>query len=67
MFYVIAFLAAVGVLVWDVATSHAVYSPIITEGFFDGVSADVLSGAGGWLTVAIVVAGALLIMRVLTR
>jgi len=67
MFYVCSFFLFAGVLVWDVATSHAEYVPLITTGFFDGVTADVMSGAGGWLAVAVAVAGAMLILRVLTR
>lgn len=43
------------------------YVPLITEGFFTGVTADVMAGAGGWLGVAVAVAGAMLILRVLTR
>jgi len=44
-----------------------VYTPLIDTDTFTGVTADVLAGAGGWLGVAICVAGALLILRVLTR
>jgi len=65
--YLFLFFLFAGVLVWDVATAHAEYTPLITTGFFDGVSADVLAGAGGWLGVAVAVAGAMLILRVLTR
>lgn len=43
------------------------YTPIVTSGMFDGVRADVLGGATGWIAVVLVVAGVIMIIRVLTR
>jgi len=67
MIYLVAISIFAGVLVWDISTAHAEYTQIVTTGFFDGVTADVMAGASGWLGVAVVVAGAMLILRVLTR
>lgn len=43
------------------------YVPLIDATTFDGVQSDVMLGATGWLAVIIAVAGALLIIRILTR
>lgn len=61
------FLLFCGLLVWDVSTSEAVYTPLIGEGFFDGVTADVMAASGGWLAVCVAIAGAMLIIRILTK
>jgi hypothetical protein len=67
MYYFFLLAIFSGVLIWDIATAHAEYVPLIGAGFFDGVTADVMAGAGGWLGVAVAVAGAMLILKVLTR
>ena len=65
MKYLVLLFAAL--MIWDVASAHAEYVPLIGTGFFDGVTADVMAASGGWLAVCVAVAGAMLIIRILTK
>jgi len=51
----------------DCIPAFAEYTPLITTGFFDGVAGDVMSAASGWLGVVVAIAGAMLIIRTLTK
>lgn len=43
------------------------YTPLITAAFFDGPRADMLVTAGGYMSLAIIIIGVGLIVRVMSR